>query len=735
VTALDGFYTTWNNARETFGQGTPQPGTDFDNSSQLRDLGDNVDNAKPGGWWSGAAASSYEKANDDHKQVFGRLADLDRKLSEKVNQSAQVVANGRENLDAVKQWVTDAANSVPPGKQRDMMLMQISNKGLGQLTDVVKTSNDELTGVGNGIRTLKGEYDEAGNQKHAKEDGEGEPEGVTDDEKKRQEELERRAEEDVKKTLEEGDQQAASRVNDALTNIVPGQDLKPEQKAYLDQMASQQQNMTVNELKDAQDRLGDRKNVIGDSWQLMSNDDVKFGDADENGNLRPGSFDRLPESVQKAISISNLDYPAGEVERQQIEEVADIVRNGDTKFQDGTELDREMIRLSDRLMDQSPVNQETVRDLFTSAGRDHQVVTDHMVDHQPYLNDPNAPGTVPYDYNSDDFLNDIATMGWADDGKDAASLFSWTNEEAGTNPDIASAAAERYAQFLGTHPELTDIPNAFGQTDTLGQLNPELVKGMAHGLTPYMADIANVEGGADDNFNPLDSGQDSQNRPIAKGVFSVLGTQVDAYREFYGAANELALEKSYDWANKVKEGDIVYAHDASMNGAATLKALMDYGTADGLKTIGMDNQEMEDLKKSVYNQAVDKLSMVPGPYGKAMGFLGGALEDSFFGNGSDINGDVVPMYADESGRFAANALLAAGVDMPGINQYVTEDVNANGEPYRRLMTWDEMEAKGLSPTPDTLGGDLNQAVDQALGPNSKSPTEAFGAHYDRITQS
>jgi hypothetical protein len=39
----------------------------------------------------------------------------------------------------------------------------------------------------------------------------------------------------------------------------------------------------------------------------MSNDDVKFGEPDENGNLRPGSFERLPESVQKAISISNLE--------------------------------------------------------------------------------------------------------------------------------------------------------------------------------------------------------------------------------------------------------------------------------------------------------------------------------------------------------------------------------------------------------------------------------------------
>ena len=58
----------------------------------------------------------------------------------------------------------------------------------------------------------------------------------------------------------------------------------------------------------------------------MSNDDVYFGEPDDNGNQAKGSFDRLPESVQKAISISNLDYPAGEVERRQITDIAGSTR-------------------------------------------------------------------------------------------------------------------------------------------------------------------------------------------------------------------------------------------------------------------------------------------------------------------------------------------------------------------------------------------------------------------------
>jgi hypothetical protein len=391
-----------------------------------------------------------------------------------------------------------------------------------------------------------------------------------------------------------------------------------------------------------------------------------------------------------------------------------------------------MIRLSDRLMDQSPVNESTVRDLFLNEGATTEIYTDHMVGWQPNLEDPNAPGTVPYDYNSDDFLSDIMKTGWSDDGKDAASLFSWTNEQAnGPEAGIASATAERYAQFIGSHQgELMDIPNAFGMTDTLGQVNPELVKGMAHGLTPYMADIAGVEGGAADNFQPLET---DQTRPLAKGIFAVLGTDVDAYREFNGAVNELALQKSYAWASDVKQGHEVFANDARMNAAATLKGLMDHGTAEGLKTIGLQEQQMTDLKKSVYNEAVSALSAAGGPYGKAIGMFGGALEDSFFGNGSDISGDVKPMFADESARLATNALLAAGVEVPGTEPYLVQGTDANGQPFQRLQTLEELRKAGEPMTSDVYAGYLNQSLDEIVGVG-RSPAGPFGEQYEDVTQ-
>jgi hypothetical protein len=243
--------------------------------------------------------------SSEHGRLIGQLAGLDQRLSAHVDRSAEVVAAGRRDLDTLRKWVADAAPSVPQGQAGERMRLAIVQKGIRQVQQIIQRSNGELNTISGGIRDLDEQYRAFGNQKFAglKEGGEGDALGDEEEEAKK------RAEEDVRKTLDEGDQAAASRVEDVLGRIQPGQKLTAEQDAYLSEMESQQHDMSVDELKSAQDKLGDHENVIGDSWQLMSNDDVYFGKPDDDGNLTKGSFDRLPESVQKAASISNLDYP------------------------------------------------------------------------------------------------------------------------------------------------------------------------------------------------------------------------------------------------------------------------------------------------------------------------------------------------------------------------------------------------------------------------------------------
>ncbi|HKP39687.1 EspA/EspE family type VII secretion system effector [Mycobacterium sp.] len=160
---VDGFLTTWSNARQTFGEGSPQTGDQYDKSATFNQLQSTVQTAAPGSKWSGGAANAYGAANTEHGQVLGKLAGLDQRLAAHVNQSAEVVAAGRQNLDAVRKWVVDAAASVPEGKAGDQMRLAIVQKGLTQLQQVVQQSNGDLNKIAGQMGGLRGEFEALGN--------------------------------------------------------------------------------------------------------------------------------------------------------------------------------------------------------------------------------------------------------------------------------------------------------------------------------------------------------------------------------------------------------------------------------------------------------------------------------------------------------------------------------------------------------------------------------------------
>lgn len=161
---------TWSNARSTLGEGTPQEGAQFDRSNQLRQAQSGVMAAAPGARWTGTAADSYAEANSKQGQVLGRMAGLDQRLGVEVDRSAAVVAAGRQSLDQVKQWVLDAASTVPQGADREQALMPIARKGIGDVADVVKQTNSDLNAIGARIRTIGNEYKELGGDKEDNKD-------------------------------------------------------------------------------------------------------------------------------------------------------------------------------------------------------------------------------------------------------------------------------------------------------------------------------------------------------------------------------------------------------------------------------------------------------------------------------------------------------------------------------------------------------------------------------------
>ncbi len=166
--ALDGFYSTWNKARETFGVGTPVDGSQHDGSSQLLKMKGMVESAQPDNRWQGSGSEAYAAANKEHAGVYGKLAELDKKMAAEITNAANIVTNGRNQLDTTKSWVDSAANSLPSSlsaQAREKSLIPIAKEGITQVNNTVSTANGDMLKIGFRVTDIKNQYDELKNQK------------------------------------------------------------------------------------------------------------------------------------------------------------------------------------------------------------------------------------------------------------------------------------------------------------------------------------------------------------------------------------------------------------------------------------------------------------------------------------------------------------------------------------------------------------------------------------------
>lgn len=161
---LDAFVAIWSKARATFGEGTPQDGSAFDAGPTMLQLQSQVQAAKPVDRWQGPASDTYARANEQHARVLGESARLDRRLRAEVDRSASVVAAGRRDLDAVRQWVANAAATVPQTPQGERMLYPVVSRGSGEVAEILQRSHTDLAAIAGRIRGIGAEYQMLGSE-------------------------------------------------------------------------------------------------------------------------------------------------------------------------------------------------------------------------------------------------------------------------------------------------------------------------------------------------------------------------------------------------------------------------------------------------------------------------------------------------------------------------------------------------------------------------------------------
>jgi len=745
--------TTWSNARDTLGQGTPQEGAGFDNSAQLRQMQTTVVSAAPGDKWTGTAADGYAEANSKQARVLGQMAGLDQRLGAEVDRSAAVVAAGRQNLDGVKQWVLDAAAAVPQSDQREQQLLPIARKGIGDVADVVKQTHGDLNAIGGRIQAIGNEYKDLGdpNDKDHRDNIVGDKNDDPNKSKKQ-------AQKDVEAALS-GSKDASGRVANVLNTIDGDQlagkkPLTPLQASYLSQMQAQQNGMSVYALKNGADKGAG--GIIADSWQLMSNPNVKFpqtelkhGALDDPSKMVSGGFAQLPREVQNAIQSPGFSSS------DDMQKIGEIVHGGNSHFQTNTDLDRGMIHKAADMMNDpawkatsyppgsgphfgepSPEElhrsyDQSVSSVLSAVSPDHQVVHDALTGHVDNPN--NDPYKAKFGVDGTQFLQNLTHEAWDDKGAAAGSLFDWTNKAAtGPEAQISAETAHAYSHYVATHEQDllklsgTDTPFLSGH-HSLGEVNPQMVQGMATGLTPYMNNIAGLTGGlpgfgdvgqhAPNDHLDINSDIDSGTLPNAKGLFSVLNSDPKAAQIFDGAAYQQALLHEQAFAQD--PGDSLQPTD--LYDSATLRGLVDSGThnamqaaQDNKQAIAMDEYQW---KKAAYDFGLEGIGAIPGaPPG--IGMLGHALESNMLGPPPE-GGSVasVPQYSIDRAEWGIlNAMAATGQPIENLPPHYFLPPDAD-HPYPRIADAAYMKAHFNIDT-DRYSQDVGQALakyhDQAL---------------------
>lgn len=707
--ALDAFYSTWSNARKTFGQGTPQDGSQFDASSKFQQLQTAVEAAAPGSSWQGPASEAYAAKNKDHAGVYGKLAALDQRMATEVTNAANVVVSGRQKLDEVKTWVTSVANSIPNGvsaADRDNKLLQIANAGISKVSNIVQTSTSEMNTIGGRVSGIKGELYALGNEKLAP--GAEQP-GDKKDAKNgenadalsawQEREGSELKPEDMQSLVHDalgGDQGAAAHVDKILDSIDEEQlgpnsvahPLSPLQAELVGQMQAQMKSMSISDLNTARDKLGPHKDILSNAMQVMSDKDVSYprhdGDGPQivgpgslpNDGVLPGDSGALPDAVQRALNNADRTQLAGMAGpdassapvslryADDLKAIAEIVKDGDPKFQSGTELDRQILLAADRIMDthgrpmgNPPLDlEDTTQNLFQAIDDDHQIINDHLMGRNGV--------------DAKDFLNDVNIIDWTDNGRSAGHLFSWTGEHgSGPEAQIAAETADKYAEYLGEkRPQLMDIN---GQT--LGQLNPELVQGYARGLVPFVDDMA---GSSASPFFEIDDETERRTglMPDAKGVFAVLNTDAGAAGLINQAAYSEAMKHETAFANN--PGDpLAHQH---LTTAATMRGLVDVGAHEAFQAFQHNGYEADKTetqwKKSGFDAAVAALStggaMVPGigfVAGPVISQVGAVFSQQMFDTPPGPVERPLPQMAEPiASTVLLDAMLAAGhqLDLP-----------------------------------------------------------------------
>lgn len=379
--------------------------------------------------------------------------------------------------------------------------------------------------------------------------------------------------------------------------------LPASQMEYLNQVARSLDGKSTPEIRALMDSLGVDGDRLQDALQLVSNEHVSAAGVDPSlkrgdpGYVPPkGSFDALPDAVRRDLTkypLEHLQSPVGAYSRARPElaDLAAMANRGNPALQQGTSFDQAMLKQAEVMLDNSKIPDElakknlgqdlvpfnkgqvdpTLQAVLSAAGRDQIALHDTLA---------GADGNTP----NKTMIENMLTRQWADDGAAASGLLTGLapvgNPTDLTDPtQVAQAtrageivhAVDQWASSPGNASKLLDIAGTEGQS--LGQVNPELARGLAEANKPYLDDMIGNKLDNTLGFKALDDGRSDAAMPNTRDLFAVIDTDKQAAETLNSQAYLNGLQYEHRFEQSVIDGDTVRTGD--LHSAGTLRGVID----------------------------------------------------------------------------------------------------------------------------------------------------------------
>lgn len=497
MSALDGFYSTWSKAKDTFGVGTPTDGSQYNgSSSQLLKMKSSIESAQPDDRWQGKGSEAYAAANKQHAAVYEKLADLDKKISNEVTNASEVVTNGRNKLDSAKSWVDSAVNSLPSSlnaQAREKSLIPIANEGINRVNTIVSTANTDMNTIAGRITGLKGEWDTlTGDQKFGpgseKADQNGDGKADEDEKKPNGKEDGQALADQAKLGSALRDPEVLDRVaknlpqspllEEELQALADGKEVDSVPKETLDyyhdffKAAGKDGLLALDRHLESQEasgnrEAGDQRDRLANGLTVTSNENIVDRNPDGSVASR-GGYDQLPSDLREMLETRRSDptYPGWETlgpTDAKNQHVADVVQfselmgESNPGYQPGSRLGTEMYLKSADMVEYSlggwgmtdtpPESYErAASSLAEIAGRN---------DEASYRIWSGTGDGLPDGYNREETVRTLIGHDWSQsggEGSGAATLLDWMTED--SHRPIGDAMGDRARLAMTEIPDL-----------------------------------------------------------------------------------------------------------------------------------------------------------------------------------------------------------------------------------------------------------------------------------------